>query len=51
MIFATPKFSQAQFDWNCTEALKTFVESQDLAGAVMLVANKDTVLDLESIGW
>ncbi len=51
MIFATPKFSQAQSDWNCAEALKTFVESQDLAGAVMLVANKDTVLDIESIGW
>ena len=32
-------------------ALKPFVESHSLAGAVVLVANKDKVLDLEAVGY
>jgi CubicO group peptidase (beta-lactamase class C family) len=32
-------------------AVRPFVESNTLAGAVMLVASKDKVLDLETVGW
>lgn len=33
------------------ECLKPFVESHTLAGAVILAASKDKVLDLEAVGW
>lgn len=32
-------------------ALQPFVDSHTLAGAVMLVANRDKVLDVEIVGW
>jgi CubicO group peptidase (beta-lactamase class C family) len=33
------------------EAVEPFVRSQTLAGAVMLVANKEKVLSLDAVGW
>src|SRR5882757_2279515 len=32
-------------------SVRPFVEREELAGAVMLVANKDGILALEAVGW
>ena len=34
-----------------SSAIEPFVEKQELAGAVMLVADRDKVLDAEAVGW
>src|SRR5437868_484377 len=34
-----------------SEAVKPFVDNKELAGAVMLVADKDKVLSLEAVGY
>lgn len=34
-----------------TDAVEPFVDRQELAGAVMLVADRDRVLDVEAVGW
>jgi CubicO group peptidase (beta-lactamase class C family) len=41
----------AQQPKSVAAAVKTFVDDGTLAGAVMLVANKDKVLAVETVGW
>ncbi len=40
-----------QPDERLTTAVQPFVDSHELAGAVMLVANQDKVLAIEAVGW
>ena len=41
----------AQTSENLTASVQPFVDRQELAGAVMLVADKDKVLAAEAVGW
>ena len=42
---------QAQTSENLASSVQAFVDRQELAGAVMLVADKDKVLTAEAVGW
>ena len=46
-----PALPAAQPDSAVVSAVQPFVDSRKLAGAVMLVASKDKVLCLETVGW
>jgi len=50
VIGMTANLSQAE-DSKIAAALKPFVESHSLAGAVTLVASKDDVLSVDKVGW
>jgi CubicO group peptidase (beta-lactamase class C family) len=43
--------AEAEPAQNLAAAVRPFVESNTLAGAVMLVASRDKVLDVEAVGW
>lgn len=49
-VSVTNQSSSAQ-DAPVAKALQPFVDNHTLAGAVALVANKDKVLDVASVGW
>ncbi len=46
-----PTVSQAQAPPGLAGSVQPFVEKQELAGAVMLVANKEKVLAVQAVGW
>lgn len=48
-VMTWPALVQAQSA--LTTAVQPFVDRQELAGAVMLVANKEKVLAAEAVGW
>ena len=48
---AWPQTRTAKADAGLAAALQPFVESHSLAGAVALVANKDKVLAVETVGF
>lgn len=47
----SPVCLQAQTSENIATSVQPFVDRQELAGAVMLVADKDKVLAAEAVGW
>ncbi len=49
-VFMTTESASAQ-ESPVAKALQPFVDNHTLAGAVALVANKDKVLDVTSVGW
>ena len=51
LVAATAEETQPAQPKSVSAAVKPFVDDGNLAGAVMLVANKDKTLDAESIGW
>jgi CubicO group peptidase (beta-lactamase class C family) len=50
-LMPAPAHDAAPPPKSLAEVVKPFVDSQSLAGAVMLVADKDKVLDLEAAGY
>ncbi|HZZ80895.1 MAG TPA: serine hydrolase domain-containing protein [Gemmataceae bacterium] len=51
LLVATERETPAAQNKGVASAVKPFVDDGNVAGAVMLVADKDKVLDVESIGW
>lgn len=47
-LFSFPAWAQSH---NSADCLAPFIEGQTVAGAVTLVASKDEVLDIDTIGW
>lgn len=50
-LFLRIGFSETGATTKLAPSLQAFVDSHELAGAVVLVADKDKLLDLEAIGW
>jgi CubicO group peptidase (beta-lactamase class C family) len=51
ILFCAGSFSSPAEPSHLASALQPFVDRHELAGAVMLVASKDKVLDLETVGY
>lgn len=50
-IYLAPTCLYAQTTAELATTVQSFVDNQELAGAVMLVADKDKVLATETVGW
>lgn len=51
LLLSASHVLQAQVPGKVTASVQPFVDRQELAGAVMLVADKDKVLTSEAVGW